>query len=79
MTATLEQELQDLIETQGYRVRFHDSGYLHVYVYYENVQIDHKLFMRPWRWRKATRYVRKTVVEHRRMMAELGAVVIRKS
>ena len=62
---TIEQELQALVGHDGYSVRLHDSGYLHVYVYFRGQQIDHRLFARPWKMRRAARYVRRTLREHR--------------
>jgi hypothetical protein len=74
MALTPEAELEAVVETQGYTVRFADTGYFHVYLYRDGRPIDHKLYTR-WLWhrRRAARWVRRTIREHERMLRTMGA------
>jgi len=90
VSATLEQEMAALVESREYVVRMLDSGYLHVHVIYvpslrmhesgkfvaANGEIAHQLFSRPFKFKRAGRWVRKTIRQHQTMLKEMGPVTL---
>ena len=74
---TIEQELEAIKEAQGYAVRLADTSYLHVYLYKDGKQIDHKLYTR-WLWhrRRAARWVRRSIRDHELFLRSTGARVL---
>lgn len=85
---TLEQEMTELTESREYVVRMVNVSYLHVHVIYApsfrmskdnsyiaaNGEIALKLFGGPFRFKRAGRWVRRTIRRHQAMLREMGPV-----